>query len=60
MPEFHALLTAAGVSRPWLARHVGLSRTMVDRWCAGQSEPPTEVVAWLERRLADPPPRRAA
>jgi hypothetical protein len=29
----------------------------VDRWCDGSAQPPAEVLAWLERRLQDPPPR---
>jgi transcriptional regulator with XRE-family HTH domain len=55
--NFPNLLRAAGVSRPWLARATGRTRSAVDRWCNGTASPPAEVVAWLERRLADPPPR---
>jgi hypothetical protein len=57
MSSFTALLRAAGVSRPWLARATGRTRSAVDRWCDGSARPPAEVVAWLERRLADKPPR---
>jgi transcriptional regulator with XRE-family HTH domain len=55
--EFCAMLRAAGISRPWLARATGRTRSAVDRWCNNTARPPAEVVAWLERRLADPPPR---
>jgi transcriptional regulator with XRE-family HTH domain len=54
---FVALLRAAGVSRPWLARATGRTRSAVDRWCNGTAQPPAEVLAWLYRRLQDPPPR---
>jgi hypothetical protein len=55
--EFSSLLRAAGVSRPWLAARTGRTRSAVDRWCNGTAQAPAEVVARLERRLADPPPR---
>jgi hypothetical protein len=58
-PDFAAWLRAAGVSRRWLAVHTGRTRSAVDRWCDGTARPPAEVVAWLERRVADPPPRLA-
>jgi transcriptional regulator with XRE-family HTH domain len=54
---FVDLLKATGVSRPWLARATGRTRSAIDRWCNGTARPPAEVVAWLERRLTDPPPR---
>jgi transcriptional regulator with XRE-family HTH domain len=54
---FADMLRAAGVSRPWLARATGRTRSAVDRWCDGTARPPAEVLAWLERRLQDPPPR---
>jgi hypothetical protein len=54
---FVALLKATGVSRPWLAAQTGRTRSAVDRWCDGTAQPPTEVLAWLYRRLQDPPPR---
>jgi hypothetical protein len=54
---FASMLRAAGVSRPWLARQTGRSRGAVDRWCNGTAQPPAAVVAWLQRRIADPPPR---
>jgi len=55
--DFACMLRAAGVSRPWLARATGRTKSAVDRWCNGSARPPAEVLAWLERRLADPPPR---
>jgi hypothetical protein len=57
MTNFASMLRAAGVSRPWLARATGRTRSAVDRWCDGTARPPAEVLAWLERRLADPPPQ---
>jgi hypothetical protein len=57
--DFALLLRAAGVSRRWLAANTGRTRSAVDRWCDGTARPPAEVVAWLERRVADPPPRLA-
>jgi DNA-binding transcriptional regulator YiaG len=54
--DLHTLMRAAGVSRPWLARAVGRSESAVDGWLAGRADPPSEVLAWLQRRLADPPP----
>jgi hypothetical protein len=57
LTRFPNLLRAAGVSRPWLARATGRTRSAVDRWCDGSARPPAEVIAWLHRRLADPPPR---
>jgi hypothetical protein len=54
--HFATLLRAAGVSRPWLARQTGRSRGAVDRWCNGTAQPPAAVVAWLQRRISDPPP----
>lgn len=57
MTDFRALLHAAGVSRPWLAEQVGRTRQAVDRWCDGTAQPPADVVAWLQRRISDPPPR---
>jgi hypothetical protein len=57
--DFAPLLRAAGVSRRWLAARTGRTRSAVDRWCDGTARPPAEVVAWLERRVADPPPRLA-
>jgi hypothetical protein len=59
MSDFTRLLRATGVSRRWLARATGRTRSAVDRWCDGTARPPAEVVAWLERRAADPPPRLA-
>jgi len=56
-PDFRALLRAAGISRPWLAAQVGRTRTVIDRWCAGDAAPPPAVVEWLQRRIADPPPK---
>lgn len=58
--EFHAALQAAGVSRPWLARAAGVSRSTVDAWCAGRIAVPADVAKWLRRRLADPPAGEAA
>jgi hypothetical protein len=57
--EFSRLLRAAGVSRRWLAAQTGRTRSAVDRWCDGSAQPPPEVVEWLRRRVADPPPRLA-
>ena len=56
--DFASLLRAAGVSRVWLAERTGWSRSRVDDWCAGD-EPPAELVAWLQRRAEDMPPKRA-
>jgi hypothetical protein len=55
--SFADLLRAAGVTRPWLARHVGRSRGAIDRWCDGRVQPPAAVVAWLRERIDNPPPR---
>jgi hypothetical protein len=58
MTDFPALLRAAGVTRPWLARATGRSRSAVDQWCDGTTlAVPPDVIAWLQRRIADPPPR---
>jgi hypothetical protein len=54
--EFRAALARAGVSRPWLAAATGRQRGAVDRWCAGTAAVPPPVLAWLARRLNDPPP----
>ena len=59
MADFSALLAEAGVSRPWLASRVGRSLGAVSRWCDGTAAAPGEVVAWLERRIGDPPPTLA-
>lgn len=59
MADFSALLAEAGVSRPWLASRTGRTRSAVDRWCDGSAAAPGEVVAWLERRIGDPPPMLA-
>ena len=56
---FPALLAAAGVSRPWLAAQAGRSLSAVDQWCAGSSNAPGEVVAWLQRRVSNAPPKLA-
>lgn len=56
MADLRALLAEAGVSRPWLAERTGRSLGAVSRWCDGTAEAPAEVVAWLERRIADAPP----
>ena len=53
---FLAKLARAGISRPWLAAQVARTRSAVDRWCDGTAQPPAEVTAWLDRRIADPPP----
>jgi hypothetical protein len=56
MTDFHTLLRATGVSRPWLAENCGRSRSLVDHWCDGKTQAPAEIVAWLQRRIDDPPP----
>ncbi len=55
---FRDALATAGVSRPWLARATGYSRSAVDHWCVGRAPVPPELTAWLAERIAAPPPKR--
>lgn len=57
---FGVKLMLAGVSKPWLSSSIGRSVSAVEGWVAGRSAPPPEVVAWLDRRIADMPPRLPA
>ena len=57
MTTFRALLTEAGVSFPWLARQTGRPVPTIRRWADGSASAPTELVAWLKRRINDPPPK---
>ncbi len=56
MSDFRELAKRAGVQRPWLAEQTGRSLSAVSRWFDGTANAPGPVMAWLERRLADPPP----
>jgi hypothetical protein len=58
MPDFPTLLATAGVSRVWLAQATGYSRSAVDSWCSGERRPPGGIVAWLQKRAEDQPPKR--
>lgn len=49
-----------GLKTEGLAKLLGYSRGAVRNWEAGKARVPEPIAAWLERRAADPPPRRAA
>lgn len=54
------LLPPLGLTERGLARLTGYSHGAVKNWLTGRARVPPEIAAWLERRAADPPPRRAA
>jgi hypothetical protein len=56
MPDLAALCRAAGTTPATLARLCGRSPRVGYDWATGRTPTPPEVLAWLERRLADPPP----
>lgn len=60
--DFPALLSAAGVSRVWLAQRTGWGLSTIGLWCVPDPRysPPDELVAWLRKRAEDHPPRKAA
>ena len=60
MTALAVLLQATDIPVEWLARHTGYSRGAVRQWAAGKCRTPPEVLEWLKRRLADPPPARKA
>lgn len=52
-------MAALGISERTLARLLDLRRATVRGWLTGSPIPPN-VAEWLERRVADPPPRATA
>ena len=48
MRDLQAMLNAIGWSRPTLARKLGCSPSIVQRWAEGERRAPPEVLVWLE------------
>lgn len=53
-----AVMNELGWGVPKTAKELGVQSRSVERWLRGENEVPEPLAAWLERRVADPVPRR--